>query len=427
MFIISLVPGNNLTEKPPIKTSFFYGWVIVLIAGLTVYFSGPGQTYNVSVYIDSYISEFGWSRTTVSGMYSMGTFTAGMFMGVVGKLFDKYGHRKMTVAIALGFGAALFFMSTVNSVMMLLIGFFLIRLLGQGSMGLIGGTLVPQWFIRRRGRAMSIVSVFGSLSLATFPAMNIWLIQRMGWQNGWRVWTIVLWLVAAPIFYYFIRTRPEDIGLYPDNEKKPEQYQEVKTVEEESFTLGEALRTRSFWLVNYITVIPSAIITGCIFHQISILGQSGLTPEAAALISSVTSLVNLPIVLLAGGLADRYPMKYLMAITQGLLFAMVGALYIADSMTLVLVYGVIMGVQTGIQAIVRGVVWPDYFGRKNLSTIRGVNMMAGVIGSALGPLPFGYAFDLFGGYSEVLLASMIFPLAGIFFGLLAEKPVKKSD
>jgi MFS family permease len=415
-----------LSEKPPIKTPIFYGWIIVLIAGLAVYFSGPGQTYNVSVYIDSYINEFGWSRTTVSSMYSMGTFAAGMLMGVVGKLFDRYGHRKMTVVIAAGFGAALFFMSTVNSVLMLLIGFFLIRLLGQGSMGLIGGTLVPQWFIRRRGRAMSIVSVFGALSMASFPAMNIWLIQRFGWQNGWRTWMLVLWIIVIPIFYFFIRTRPEEVGLYPDNEKLPDLKDgEVVVIEEESWTLSEAMKTRSFWLVNYITVIPSAIITACVFHQISILGQSGLSPSAAALISSVTSLINLPIVLLAGGLADRYPMKYLMAITQGLLLAMVGVLYLADSMTLVLVYGVIMGVQMGIQAIIRGVVWPDYFGRKHLSTIRGVNMMAGVIGSALGPLPFGYAFDVFGGYSEILLASMIFPLAGIFLGFLAQKPVKK--
>ena len=415
-----------MSEKPPIKTPIFYGWIIVLIAGLAVYFSGPGQTYNVSVYIDSYINEFGWSRTTVSSMYSMGTFAAGMLMGVVGKLLDRYGHRKMTVVIAAGFGAALFFMSTVNSVFMLLIGFFLIRLLGQGSMGLIGGTLVPQWFIRRRGRAMSIVSVFGALSMATFPAMNIWLIQRFGWQNGWRTWMLILWIIVIPIFYFFIRTRPEEVGLYPDNEKPPDPVDgEVVLIEEDSWTLSEAMKTRSFWLVNYITVIPSAIITACIFHQISILGQSGLSPEAAALISSVTSLINLPIVLLAGGLADRYPMKYLMAITQGLLLAMVGVLYLADSMTLVLLYGGIMGVQMGIQAIIRGVVWPDYFGRKHLSTIRGVNMMAGVIGSALGPLPFGYAFDVFGGYSEILLASMIFPLVGIFLGFLAQKPVKK--
>jgi MFS family permease len=355
----------------------------------------------------------------------MGTFAAGMMMGIIGRLFDNYGHRKMSIIIAACFGGSLFFMSTINSVMMLLVGFFFIRLFGQGSMGLIGGTLVPQWFIRRKGRAISIVSVFGALSLATFPAMNTWLIKNFGWQKGWRVWMIVLWFVVLPLFYYFIRTSPEDVGLYPDNEEPLESYNgEVNVYEEESWTLKDALRTKSFWFVNYITVIPSAIITGCVFHQISILGLSGLSPETAALISSVTSLVNLPIVLLAGDLADRYQMRYLMAIAQGLLLAMVAFLYIANSMILVLIYGIIMGIQMGIQGIVRGVVWPDYFGRKHLSTIRGVNMMAGVIGSALGPLPFGYAFDKFGGYSEILLVSMIFPCAGIFLGLLAKKPIK---
>lgn len=414
-----------MTEKPPINTRFFYGWVIVLISGFAVYFSGPGQTYNVSVYIDSYINEFGWSRTTVSSMYSMGTFAAGMLMGLVGKMYDKYGHRKVSIVVAACFGGALFFMSTINSVTTLLIGFFLIRFLGQGSMGMIGGTLVPQWFIRRKGRAMSIVSVFGALSMATFPAINIWLIGRFGWQNGWRFWMLVLWLLVIPLFYVFIRDKPEKVGLFPDNISTPEvDINGVKIVEEKSWTLGEALRTKEFYFVNYVTVIPSAIITACVFHQISILGLSGLSPEAAALISTVTSMINLPIVLLAGGLADRYPLNKLMAISQAILLAMVGVLYIADSMTLVLVYGVMMGVQMGIQAIVRGVVWPEYFGRENLSTIRGVNMMAGVIGSALGPLPFGYAFDVFGGYTEILMASMLFPLLGIAAGYLAKKPKK---
>ena len=410
--------------KPPLQTRFFYGWVIVLVAGLAVYFSGPGQTYTVSVYIDSYITEYGWSRTTVSTMYSLGTFAAGMLMGAVGRLIDRHGHQRMSVVIAAAFGFALLLMSAVTSTTMLLAGFFLIRLLGQGSMGLVGGTLVPQWFIRRRGRAVSVLSLFGALSMATFPVMNIWLIQSLGWQNGWRTWTIVTWLLVAPLFHLLIRTRPEDVGLHPDNEKPPDP-EGGAPAQEEHWTLGEALRTRSFWLLNYITVVPSAIITGCVFHQISILGQAGLTPEAAALISTVTSLVNLPILLLAGGLADRYQVKYLMAAAQGILLAMVAALYAADSMPLVLVYGAAMGAQMGVQAIVREVAWPNYYGRRHLSTIRGVNMMAGVIGSALGPLPFGYAFDVFGGYSQVLLASMAFPLAGILVGLLADKPVKR--
>jgi len=291
---------------------------------------------------------------------------------------------------------------------------------------MIGGTLVPQWFIKQKGRAMSLVSVFGALSSATFPMINIWLIGNFGWQNGWKFWAAILWIIVTPLFYILIRNKPEDIGLYPDNRQiTTHNTGNISFHEEESWTLKEALRSKEFYYVNYITLIPAAIITACVFHQISILGLSGLSPETVALISTVTSLINLPIVLLAGGIADKYPLNKLMALTQAVLLVMVVALYMANSISLVLIYGVLMGIQQGLFGIVRGVVWPEYFGRKNLSTIRGVNMMVGVIGSALGPLPFGFAFDIFGGYTEVLLISIIFPLIGIVIGYLAKKPVKK--
>lgn len=413
-----------MTDKPPIKTKIFYGWVMVVLAGFTLYFSGPGQTYSVSVFIDSYINEFGWTRSTVSGMYSMGTLVAGMLMGIIGKLFDKYGHRKMGTAVALAFGVACLFMSTVSSVGTLFVGFFLIRLLGQGSMSLIGTTLVPQWFIKKKGRALSIVSVMGAMSLATLPPINTWLIQNYGWRFGWQVWAVLLWVIVAPFIYYFIRTRPEDVGLYPDNEEQVIVEGDDIIIEEVSWTLKEAINTRAFWMIIYVVIIPSAIITGCVFHQISILGQAGLTPERAALISSITSLIRLPLVLVAGQLADRIQLRYLLATSQAILLAMLGALFIADSVTWVMVYGILMGVQMALQGLVMGVIWPEYFGRKHLSTIRGTTMMAGVIGSALGPLPYGFAYDMFGGYTEIVIVSMVFPLVGIVLGLLAKKPVK---
>ncbi|MBN2335776.1 MFS transporter, partial [Candidatus Bathyarchaeota archaeon] len=68
-------------SKLPFKSPVFYGWVIVAVSSLVMFFSGPGQTYSVSVFIDSYINEYGWSRSVVSSMYSVGTFSAGMLMG----------------------------------------------------------------------------------------------------------------------------------------------------------------------------------------------------------------------------------------------------------------------------------------------------------------------------------------------------------
>jgi len=400
----------------------FYGWVMVLVSSLIIFFSGPGQTYSVSVFIDSYINEYGWSRSVVSGMYSLGTFCAGMLMGFVGRLFDRFGHRRMTAAITLVFGLACVWMSLVTSVPMLLIGFFLVRLLGQGSMSLCSVTLPPQWFIKRRGVAIGVVSIGGGLSLAILPPLNIWIIQNYGWRMSWWTWAVLLWVVMAPLSYLLIRDTPEEVGLLPDNEEAPRITEGEDTAVDDSWTLREAMRTRAFWCIIYTMVVPSAIITGLIFHQISILAQAGLDPGTAALVSSLMSVVRLPVALLAGPIADRVQLRYLVAFSQALMLGSMAALYMADSVTLVMVYGVLVGIQMALQGIVGGVIWPDYFGRRHLSTIRGVTMMAGVIGSALGPLPYGVAYDVFGGYSEALLASIAFPVLGVLAGLLAVKP-----
>jgi hypothetical protein len=53
-------------------------------------------------------------------------------------------------------------------------------------------------------------------------------------------------------------------------------------------------------------------------------------------------------------------------------------------------------------------------------------MMVSVISSALGPLPFGLAFDIYGGYQEVLGLSLIFPTLGVIAAFFAIKPNKRT-
>jgi cyanate permease len=162
-------------------------------------------------------------------------------------------------------------------------------------------------------------------------------------------------MVMAPIAYFLIRNKPEDVGLWPDDMKLNlhDFGSLTDTADNGDWTVKEALRTRSFWLLLLCMMIPSAIITGMVFHQVSIMDQVGLTPKVAALVLSTMAIVRLPVALVAGQVADRVP-----------------------------------------------------------------------VGSALGPLPYGFAYDIFGSYSQALTVSMIFPLIGIAAALLAKPPVK---
>src|SRR6056297_799800 len=222
----------------------FYGWIIVAVAGLGAFFSGPGQTYSVSIFINSYVDGFGWSRSLVSGYYSFATLFAGFLLPFIGRAVDKFGHRKMITIIPTLLGFTCIWMSFVVHPLMLFVGFFFLRLLGQGSMSLLPSTLVAQWFSRHRGKALSIMGIGLVVASAFFPPANNWLIQNFGAQTGWRVWTIALFLVMLPVGWFFVRNKPEDIGETPDgkkttkdNKKKEEGRQKRKFFQDNPWTL----------------------------------------------------------------------------------------------------------------------------------------------------------------------------------------------
>ena len=170
--------STDSTDKLIKVIPFFYGWVILFVAALVHFSSAPGQTYVSSIFIDHMIDDLGWSRTTFSSLYTAGSMTAAIFMVAAGRALDKFGARKTLTTLCLMMFLATFWMSGVDSLWKLFVGYALLRTIGQGSFGLVATTMVSTWFIRIRGRATAISSVGGAASLALFPFIVHILIER---------------------------------------------------------------------------------------------------------------------------------------------------------------------------------------------------------------------------------------------------------
>ncbi|MDO6656621.1 MFS transporter [Anaerobacillus sp. 1_MG-2023] len=417
------------------NSSFFYGWYIVMAAAIGVFFSGPGQTYAVSVFIDYYIQDFGWGRSLVSGIYSSATLAAGLLLFVVGRLVDKHGQRRMMLMMGGLLAVACFWNSFVIGPVMLFIGFFMLRLFGQGSMTLIPNTLVPQWFVVKRGRALSFMAIGGFLSSASFPPLNTWLITTFGWESAWRILGLALIVIFLPVVFFIVKNKPEDIGLLPDNaisKKRLAQRREEKMEEEEqeegfetNWTVKEAMRTRAFWFILFCVSIPALVNTGLTFHLFSILGEQGVPGSTAAIILSIMAIVGFPVTMASGFILERVNVH----IVLGLSFIgqMVFILLLTQVHTylLAIVFAVLWGMIGGIERITLNIIWPNYFGREHLGSIKGIATTTMVIGSAFGPLPFGIAFDVFGGYTEILLIILIFPILGTIAAFMSPPPSKQ--
>ncbi len=115
-----------------------------------------------------------------------------------------------------------------------------------------------------------------------------------------------------------------------------------------------------------------------------------------------------------------------MHIVKGINFILLaGAIILilqADTKITLLIYSLVHGVFMAFDSVSTGVLWPNYFGRKYLGSIRGFAMTAMMIGSSLGPLPFGIAYDIFGGYREIMIAILILPVLAVIASLTSPSP-----
>ena len=408
----------------------YYGWVIVIIAGFGAFFSGPGQTYSVSIFINSYVDGFGWSRSLVSGYYSFATLFAGFLLPFIGRAVDRFGHRKMITIIPTLLALTCIWMSFVVHPLMLFVGFFFLRLMGQGSMSLLPSTLVAQWFSRHRGKALSIMAVGGVIGSAFFPPVNNYLIDHFGAVTGWRVLALSLFVVMVPLGWFFVRDKPEDIGEKSDGvsnihdiDKHNEENPKKILFHDDPWTLKEAMKTKAYWFLLFCMSVPSMINTGVTFHMVSIMNSKGYDSAFAALLLSIVAMVQFPFTFLAGFIVDRFKVHLIKTIGYSAYFGVLILLMLGQSQFSLILYAILLGIFMAFESVSTNVLWPNYFGRRHQGSIRGTAMTATVIGSALGPLPFGFAFDTLGGYSEIMLIMLIFPVIAALGAFLSPPPL----
>ena len=388
--------------------------------------SGPPKSNGVSVFVDPMIDTFGWSRTTISGIYTAGSLTAATAMLLVGRLLDRYGARVLLAVVVALFGLAAIWMSRISNIIELYIGFTLLRTLGQGSMSLISSTMVALWFVRIRGRAMALYALGGAASHAALPPFVYLLISVMGWRDTWIVLALIIWGILLLPAVLLVRRSPEAVGLLPDGDRVLSQSFRAQDKADDSgsgdWTLGDALKTKSFWLLIFAGSSSSLISTALTFHHVSLLASRGVDAGTAAFVLSVLAPVAIVSTFAAGFLSDRYPNRFiLMAGNCFLAIAMLSTFTITGSWQ-AFFYGGLLGLSSGMTMTINSVIFPNYYGRAHLGSIKGITTTSQVAFAALGPLPFGLFFDLTGNYTIVVLVFLALPAFSAVAALMASPP-----
>lgn len=419
------MPSENEETAVP-APGRFYGWVIVAVASLGIFASGPGQSHTFSVFVEPIGRDLGVSKATLATAYGLATLAAAFLLPRMGRLFDRFGPKRMLTIVVLLLGLACLFFGAAANFIWLSIGFAFLRFFGQGSMMLGCANLVSQWFSRNRGIALSLMALGFGVSMAIHPPLSHYLLETFGWRQAWFMLGGLTWLLMLPPVIFLVVNKPEDMGLAPDGAPAPTSQGGLDEGAISGLTLQQALRERSFYILSIGMFSIAMLVTTLHFYQVSILTSQGLGAEMAArvfAVSAVAMVVAMPVV---GRVFDRVRTRYVCATALLITAASLVAVTQADSVLAATLYAVLFGLNNAFSMTMFGYVWPRYFGRKHIGSIQGTGQMIGVVGASLGPLPVGLAFDLVGSATGTLWMLAVFPMicAGLALGLRTPADVR---
>jgi len=377
-------------------------WVV--FAGAFAHAVSTGLAYfGLSAYFPSFEREFGWSRTAISGAFSMARVESGLLGPAEGYMTDRLGPKRVMylgiVICALGFLG----MSLVSSLPMLYVTIVVGIVLGS-SVGFYipVSVVVATLFRARRSLAFGIFRMGPGLSGLMVPVVGF-MIVWWGWRAASVASAVIIVVMGWPLARAIGNAYERGVGLTETPAPTPVQGAAVKAPPPEvSLTLKETLRTRSFWFLAAVMGLRQMVTEGISVHLVILLVDRGWRQEVASGLLGISALIGVPSRLAFGWMGDFIDKRKLMIGLLGALSASVLTMGMTTSsawfMAGLVVYSLCYGGLASLQEPIRA----DYFGIRHFASIQGFSRLFVTAGSVMGPISAGFFYDITHSYTVPL-------------------------
>lgn len=377
------------------------GWVNVVIAAVIMLATLPGRTQGLGLITEPLLADLGLDRITFAHVNLWATLLGAIICLPFGRLLDLAGLRWTTAAVTLLLGLVAWRMSVLSGgVAALFLLVLATRALGQSALSVSSLTVVGKSFDRGVGVAMGVYSVLLSvLFAAAFVYIGAVVLER-GWRVAWAQVAFALVAIVAPLVLLGLREPTTNGRRGPAGSVE----RNVPAGHEASdgLTLGEALRTRAFWVFAGATSLFGLVSSGLGLFNEAVLAERGFPAETFHTFLAATSVIALVGQLLCGWLSVRWPLPRLLALAMAIYAAALFALPLVRTLPQLWVFAGLMGLSAGMITVVFFAVWRA-FGSRHLGRIQGAAQMLTVIASAVGPLIFATCAGWTGSYAPALL------------------------
>ena len=387
---------------------------IVVATGFLFNFVVRGVIDTFMVFILPLEAEFAWSRSTLTGVYSVYLIVAGIVSPLAGILLDRWGPRWTyglgLIVLAGGMGAA----STAEALWQIYVFHGVCGGIAAACLGIVpAAALIGRWFDRKLSLAVAFAYAgFGSGILVIVP-LTQGLIEADGWRSAYRV----LALALAALFPFLMvlpwaRIARGNPALMAARSEPQPDGQAASSASEtgplQGWTIASAARTPEFWLLVQCFFFTACSTYSVVVQTVSFLVDEGYPPIEAAFAFGASGMLSIVGVLGAGWLAARQGFRF--TVTLSFTATLVGILALLSfsfvpAGALVLIYVLAFGVSQGARGPVISTLSTRIFARGQVGAIFGAIFMTMSFGSALGAWITGFLHDLTGGYRAAFLFS----------------------
>ncbi|GAI06068.1 unnamed protein product, partial [marine sediment metagenome] len=283
-------------------------------------------------------------------------------------------------------------------------GGYIVTGIGMAAIGTVpASVVVSNWFKKRRGTAIGLMSAgVGAGGFVLAPFVGGYLIPNFSWRASYLALTLLTWMLI-PLVLLVIKTKPADMGLYPDGMPAPEAMAvtEASLSASEGLSLKVALATPALWLIAVSFLASAFSHVGVIQSQVPYLEDIGFPVAAAAGALGGVGLGSLIGKLGFGWLCDRIQPKYACCIS--LVLQLVSIIILmsvqpVSPLAIIWLYAIVMGLGTGGWLPTMSMLISASFGSASYGAIFGMVILAQNVGIATGPLMAGYMYDTMNTY-----------------------------
>ncbi len=413
------------------KQPFFYGWYIVMgLAMVSMVSVGMGGM-NLGLFVHPMNQELGISHSYF-GLSQTARFVGfSLSSWLIGRVLDQHGARfPMAIAAAM-MGMIMVGLSHVQSGWQLVVLIFLAGMIGLegGGGNLYQSVPLSRWFIRKRGKAMSLAFLGTTAGIFIFTPLLQYTITYVNWRFAWRVIGGGSCLVILIMALAVVRKDPYSMGLKPDGDTNPEEKgekagddQRVNVVAEYSWTRSQALRSFSFWALSITFGLRMLSMSTLIVFRIPFYIETGISPQLVAWAVSVEAVMSALIAVPTGWAMDRFQPRYVVSASL-IAFILAFMMTINVRTTLdVFIATSLFGISAASFMVSQNALWPNYFGGMHIGVIRGFSVPFTTLFGAIGAPVTGAIKDATGSYLPAWMASIVFLVAATIIMLLNRKP-----